>query len=668
MTRPPRKAPTPPTPRPFRVARWGRFWSLEPIRGDERSYLTAKGSVPFELDDLVLAVPAPGDRLRVTEVLGSSDSLEAALKALMYAAGVRQGFTDEVLDEASAVGARAARPDEARRDLAGLPTFTIDPDTARDFDDAISVARKGEGYRAHVHIADVSYFVDVGGAIDLEARRRTSSLYLPLWAEPMLPAALSSDLCSLRPRVPRKCLTVECAFDAEGRRTSTQFYRSLISSDHRMTYGFVDAILAAHGAAEGLEVAAAASGPAAEGAAGGQPAGDAESAPAAAVGQAHAPAAVPDATTEADAGLVAQLCLAAELAGILRRRRFARGALRIGSFEPEYEFDDDGKLVGAAARPETASHALVEEFMLAANEAVADFLVKRKARAIFRVHEPPDAQSAIELFDQLEELGVPVAALPEGALQSGQLGAVYARAAAAIAATSAREGRGRLSWPTLLLRSLKQAVYAPQNRGHFGLASPGYLHFTSPIRRYPDLVVHRALLKELGDGPGAPPDEELVTLAEECSTAERRLGKTELDGDDIALTFLLDRRLHEMGWETAFSGEITGLVPGGIFVRFGGVHEGYLPMRSLGGERFSLSEHETAAVGDASGRRYRLGDQVEVKVERLDFVRGRVDLVPALEEPERPVTAPGRMPNRRTTGSRPPRRRAPGREQIRRRR
>ena len=213
--------------------------------------------MPFELDDLVLAVPAPGDRLRVTEVLGPSDSLEAALKALLYAAGVRQGFADEVLDEASAVGARAARPDAARRDLAGLPTFTIDPDTARDFDDAISVAREGDGYRAHVHIADVSYFVDVGGAIDLEARRRTSSLYLPLWAEPMLPAALSSDLCSLRPRIPRKCLTVEFTFDAEGRRTSTQFYRSLIASDHRLTYGFVDGILAAHGATEGLEVAAA---------------------------------------------------------------------------------------------------------------------------------------------------------------------------------------------------------------------------------------------------------------------------------------------------------------------------------------------------------------------------------------------------------------------------
>jgi len=672
-TKPPKKRPTPPAARPFRAARRGRFWSLEPIHGDERSYLTAKGSVPFELDDLVLAVPAPGDRLRVVEVLGPSASLDAALKALLYAAGVRRGFAGEVLDEADAVRGRAAHPDDARRELAGLPTFTIDPDTARDFDDAVSVAREGEGYRAHVHIADVSYFVDQGGAIDLEARRRTSSLYLPLWAEPMLPAALSSDLCSLRPRTPRKCLTVEFTFDAQGRRTSTQFYRSTISSDHRLTYGFADEILQAHGAAEGLIAAApdaeSGDGPAAAGddgaAAGTAAVREDSTAPQPAA--ARPPAAVPDATTEADAALIEQLCLAAELAGTLRRKRFARGALRIASFEPEYEFDDDGRLTGATARPETASHALVEEFMLAANEAVAEFLLKRRAAAIFRVHEPPDAQSALELWDQLEELGVPVPALPEGALQSGQLGAAYARAAAAIAATSAREGRGRLAWPTLLLRSLKQAVYAPRNRGHFGLASPGYLHFTSPIRRYPDLVVHRALLKELGDGPGVPGDEELVALAESCSVTERAFARTETDGDDIALTFLLDRRLHDMGWETAFSGEITGLVAGGIFVRFGGVHEGYLPMRSLGGERFSLSEHETAAIGDASGRRYRLGDAIEVRVERVDCVRGRVDLAPALEAPDRPVAGRGRMPNRRTTGSRPPRRRAPGREHQRRR-
>jgi ribonuclease R len=654
VTKAPRKAPTPSAPRPFRVSRRGRFWSLEPLRGDERSYLTAKGSVPFELDDLVLAVPAPGDRRRVVEVLGPADSLEAALKALMYATGVRQGFSDEVLDEASAVGARAARPDGTRRDLAGLPTFTIDPDTARDFDDAISVARDGDGYRAHVHIADVSYFVDQGGAIDLEARQRTASVYLPLWAEPMLPAALSSELCSLRPRIARKCVTVEFTFDAEGRRTSTQFHRSLISSDHRLTYGFVDGILEANGAAAGLAVGA-------DGGPSGAPAAppfDAV-APSSAAAAPRPPATVPDATTEADANLVERLCLAAELAGTLRRKRFARGALRIGSFEPEYAFDDEGRLSGAAARPETASHALVEEYMLAANEAVAEFLLKRRARAIFRVHEPPDAQSAIELFDQLEELGVPVPALPGGALASGQLGAAYARAAAAIAATSVREGRGRQAWPMLLLRSLKQAVYAPANRGHFGLASQGYLHFTSPIRRYPDLVVHRALLKELGEGPGAPGDEELAALAEACSVAERSISRTEMDGDDIALTSLLDQRLLREGWQTVFRGEIIGLLGGGMFVRFGGCHEGYLPTRTLGAERFSLSEHDTALVGDASGRRYQLGDQIEVRVERVDRVRGRVDLVPVLEQPERPLPRPGRVPSRRTTGGRPPRRRPP---------
>ena len=230
-------------PLPYRVTRWGKFWSLEPLFADARSYLVAKGGTPPQLDDLVLAVPSHGDRRRIVEVLGGADDVKAVLRALLHAKGVRQGFSDAVLDEAAAVKGRAARPDHGRRDLTALPTFTIDPDTARDFDDAISVAREGAGYRAHVHIADVSYFVDDDGEIEREARRRTSSLYLPLFAEPMLPAALSSDLCSLVPRQPRKCVTVEFTFDAQGRRTATQYYRSLISSDHRLTYGFADTVI-----------------------------------------------------------------------------------------------------------------------------------------------------------------------------------------------------------------------------------------------------------------------------------------------------------------------------------------------------------------------------------------------------------------------------------------
>ncbi len=651
-------------PLPYRVTRWGKFWSLEPLFADVRSYLVAKGGTPPRLDDLVLAVPSHGDRRRIVEVLGAADDLKAVLRALLCAKGVRQGFSAAVLDEAAAVKARAARADGGRHDLTALPTFTIDPDTARDFDDAISVAREGAGYRAHVHIADVSYFVDDDGEIEREARRRTSSLYLPLFAEPMLPAALSSDLCSLVPRQPRKCVTVEFVFDAEGRRTATQYYRSLVSSDHRLTYGFADTVIGpaaveAAGGAEGAAGAEAAALPLAD------PKAAVAALPGAhlVAGRPEPPRDVPDATMEADAALREQLLLAAELAGVLRRRRLVRGALTIGSFEPEYAFDHAGALSGAAARPETPSHALVEEFMLAANEAVAEYLLRKKARALYRVHEPPEPASTRELLDQLEELGVPTPAFPAGeAVPAAQLQEAYGRLSRLVAQTSAREQRGRLAWSTLVLRSLKQARYAPVNLGHFGLASTAYLHFTSPIRRYPDLVTHRSLLFHLGEDGSELGEAELATAADDCSTRERDFSRVELTGDDIALCFLLDRRLEDEGWEQVFAGEIVGLVGGGLFIRFGAVFEGFLSSRRLGGERFEVSEHETALVGEATGVRYRLGDAVDVKVERVDRLTGKVDLAPARPVAGRPAPAAGRHPARRTTGSRPPRRRGPGRE------
>jgi len=646
------RAATPAKPLPYRVARWGKFWSLEPLFADTRSYLVAKGGAPPKLDDLVLAVPLHGDRRRIVEVLGRADDLKAVLRAMVYARGLPQGFDPAVLEEAAAVGARSARADHGRHDLTALPTFTIDPDTARDFDDAISVQREGAGYRAHVHIADVSYFVDDDGAIEREARRRTSSLYLPLFAEPMLPAALSSDLCSLVPRQPRKCLTVELAFAADGRRSAVQFYRSLISSDHRLTYGFVDTII---GGAEG-GAAAALDGAAEEGA------------PPPSQGVLPAPPRdVPDATTAADDELLARLRLAHELAGVLRRRRQARGALTLSSFEPEFAFDQTGALAGAVARPETPSHALVEEFMLAANEAVAELLVRKKARALYRVHEPPDPAKVRELLDALEELGVQTPSFPGGeAVPAAQLAEAFGRLSRIVAETSAREGRGRLAWATLLLRALKQARYSPANLGHFGLASPAYLHFTSPIRRYPDLVTHRSLLYHLGEGGGELGEAELAAAAEDCSTRERELARLELEADDVALCFLLEKRLQDEGWEQEFSGEVVGLVGGGLFVRFGEVFEGFLSSRRLGGERFEVSEHAAALVGETSGRRYRLGDAVTVKVERVDRLRGKVDLVPALEGPDGPVTGRNRGPARRSTGARPPGRGPPGREQHRR--
>ncbi len=623
---------TQPKPMPYRVTKWGRFTALEPLFADERTYLIAKGGRPVQLDQVVLAVPSRGERRTVVEVLGTVDDLDAVLVGMLAVAGIPRGFDDDVQEEAVAVRGRSGRVDAGRRDLTGLAAFTIDPDTARDFDDAISVRRDGDGYRAHVHIADVSYFVDDDGAIEAEARRRTSSVYLPLFAEPMLPSALSSDVCSLVPRESRKCLTVEFTFDAEGRRTTTHFYRSLIRSDHRLTYGFVDTII----------------GP--------------DEAPPPATREAAAEAVgtlgVPGATTHASAELIQQLRLAAELAEVLRRRRQARGALTLGSFEPEYAFDHAGELSAAVMRPETPSHALVEEFMLVANEAVAEFLLRKKAKTLYRVHEPPAAASMRELLDALEELDIPTPAFPEGqAVQAGDLAEAFAAVARIVAETSAREGRGRWAWSTLLLRSLKQARYAPVNLGHFGLASPAYLHFTSPIRRYPDLVTHRSLLLHLGETGSEMGEAEIAAAGEDCSRLERDISRLELKADDVALCVLLERRLGKQGWDEVFSGEIIGLIGAGLFIRFGEVFEGFLSCRRLGGERFEPSPHSTALIGQQTGLRYRLGDTVDVKVERVDRLRGRVDLA-LFEQPE----ATGRRESGPSSGrtdrgrGRPPRR------------
>ena len=324
------------------------------------------------------------------------------------------------------------------------------------------------------------------------------------------------------------------------------------------------------------------------------------------------------------------LLLAAELAGKLRAARFARGALQIGSFEPEYRFDARGELVAATERLESPSHSLVEEFMLAANEAVAQFLAGHHAHAVYRVHEPPDPAATAGLLDAMEELDVPTPPFPaDRTATPGDVAAALRRLSETLPRVSAREHRGRLAFPQLLLRSLKQARYDPENLGHFGLASSGYLHFTSPIRRYADLVVHRALLARLGAGGLELSAGELADIAARCSTMERTIGKLELTADDVALAFLLERRLHDEGWETEFEGEIVGLIPGGAFVHFGDSFEGFVPVRHLSDEYLAESRFGTAFVGSRTGRRRRLGDRLRVRVVRIDRVAGKVELLPA---------------------------------------
>jgi ribonuclease R len=503
-----------------------------------------------------LAVVTTGrGRAKVERVLGPAGRIEAVLEGLLVEKGARTEF--EPFDP-------PAPATEGRTDLRDLATFTIDPDTAKDFDDAISVVREGSGTRAWVHIADVSYFIPAGSPLDRGAAERALSTYVPGLVAPMLPPELSDDLCSLRPDVERLCVTVEFAPDG-----APSFYRSVIRSNARLTYG-----------------------------------------------QAQ--------RRDVPREVAGELELAAGYSAELRRRRFARGALRVESPEIAFEFDGKGGVARAWREGEPESHALVEELMILANEAVAGLLAGRKREALYRVHERPDPQAIALLLAKLGDLDVPTPPAPDD-ISPADAARVAAEVSERVTEYVEKSGRGREAFPALVLRSLKQARYDPRNLGHSGLASPAYCHFTSPIRRYPDLVVHRALLRELGAGDDPPPAD-LGGLAEHTSAREREAAEIEYQADDICLAWLLERELLERGWEPPWTGEITGAIPSGLFVRFGEVFEGYLPARRLPGDYFELNTLGTTLAGRRSGRVFRLGDPIEVAVEEIRRWEGKVEL------------------------------------------
>ena len=514
-----------------------------------------------------LAVVAPRrGRARLEKALGPADSVESVLEALLEQEGLVEEHEPHDAPPATL---------EGRVDLREQLAFTIDPETAKDFDDAISVRREGDGLRAWVHIADVSHFVPAGSPLDDGAARRSFSAYVPGRVAPMLPPRLSDDLCSLRPNEDRLCVTVEIPFGADLEPGEASFYRSVIRSRERLTYGRAERILG------GEERAS-------------------------------------EDVTEA-------LRLAERLALELRRRRFDRGALRITTREIVFAFDGQGGVERAWLESEPHAHMLVEELMILANEAVAGLLAGRRRESLYRVHERPDPQAISLLLAKLADLEVPTPPAPdEERLTPAEAGKLAGRISERVSEYVESTGRGVEAFPALVLRALKQARYDPKNLGHSGLASPAYCHFTSPIRRYPDLVVHRTLLRELGAGDESTP-EELSELAQHTSARERTIAEVEHRADDICLAWLLEAVLHDRGWEDAFQGEITGLIESGIFARFGEVFEGYLPVRKLPGY-FELNGLGTALVARRGGRRYRLGDPIEVRVTDIDRPAGKIEL------------------------------------------
>jgi ribonuclease R len=510
-------------------------------------------------------------RARLERVLGRADSIEAVLEGLLVEKGARVRFEPHSPPEASL---------EGRVDLRDQLTFTIDPETAKDFDDAIAVRPDGDGLRAWVHIADVSYFVPAGSPLDHGAADRALSTYVPGLVAPMLPHELADDLCSLRPHLDRLCVTVEVPFQGPQLvQGEPVFYRSVIRSRERFTYGRVEEILAGRASAE------------------------------------------PE--------LAAALGHAERLAQFLRDRRFARGALRVQGLELAFEFDGEGGVADARREGEPHAHMLVEELMILANECVAELLSSRKRPALYRVHEPPEPQSVELLLSRLAELEIPTPPSPEAETMTPREAARVAAASSELVAEyTARSKRGEEAFRTLVLRSLKQARYDPRNLGHSGLASGAYCHFTSPIRRYPDLVVHRALLDELGVGESEVAGD-LGELAEHCSVREREAAEIEYLADELCLAWLLEARLFELGWEHTFEGEIIGLIPGGLFARFGEVFEGFLPARRLTDDYYELDEPATALVGRRRSRRFRLGDPIDVRVADIRRSEGKVELAPA---------------------------------------
>jgi len=464
---------------------------------------------------------------------------------------------------------------KGREDLTALPLVTIDGETARDFDDAVYCERQGRGFRLVVAIADVSHYVTVGSALDGEAYDRGNSVYFPRRVIPMLPEKLSNGLCSLNPQVERLCMVCDMAISQTGVIKQYRFYPAVMFSKARLTYNQVAAAL-----------------------------------------YDNDPAAL-----EIVGGLLPHLQNLDKLFRVLLKARAKRGAIDFETQETRMVFDDNGKIEKIIPESRNDAHRLIEECMLAANVCASEFLQGQEHPALYRVHEGPTPEKLAKLRDFLGEFGLQLGGGEEP--RAGD----YARLLESI---KARPDLQLLQ--TVMLRSLRQAVYSPENVGHFGLAYEAYTHFTSPIRRYPDLLVHRAIKAALLGQHYTPAQEngDWEAIGMHCSMTERRADEADRDVENWLKCYYMQDRIGE-----EFEGSVSAVVPFGLFVALHDVFvEGLVHISDLGSDYFHFDDAQHALVGERTGQRYRLSDQVRVQLVRVNMEASKIDFR-LLQGPER---------------------------------
>ena len=519
--------------------------------------------------DVVQAERLPGGRkrlgpppVRILERVGALSEPRAFSLMAIKRHGLRDRFGEEALAQADKAKPPALAAGDV--DLRALPLVTIDGEDARDFDDAVWAAPRADGgFDLRIAIADVAWYVRPGDALDQEALARGNSAYFPDRVVPMLPEALSNGWCSLKPAEDRRCLTVAITLDAKGAKTAHRFERGLMRSAARLTYDQVQA--AADGAPD-------------------------------------------DATAPLLSPVIQPLYAAYAL---LRARREQRGALEIDSVERKVAVNDDGRVAAITPRARHDSHRLIEEFMILANVCAAETLEARSEPCLYRVHDKPAPDKVEALGEILRGLDLPA---PGVAAKAGAFNGILAQVAGRDEARMVND---------LVLRCQAQAVYAPENIGHYGLALSRYAHFTSPIRRYADLCVHRGLIAALGLGAGGRTDApDLARIGAQISGTERTAAMAERETVDRYVAAFLAERVG-----ASFTGRISGVQRFGLFIALDETGaDGLIPVQALGEEWWEHDAERHELTGRVSGCRYRLGDRVEVRLDSADPVSGRLGL------------------------------------------